>query len=283
MLYVIGRAPNRGRSTMWHCVCKCGNETDVAGDKLRSGHTKSCGCLKHHPAVNRIDLTGQRFGRLVVQSMDWGTKVTKCNCICDCGNSVSVAYSCLRQGITRSCGCYKKEHAGEQNRTDLTGMHIGYLTAIERIPGTGCHTRYRCVCDCGNETVVDGPCWLNGSVRSCGCKRSKSVGEETIETFLNDRHIDYYPQYRFDDCKYKRTLPFDFFLPDYNVCIEYQGIQHYEPVEWFYDTENTFEERQKRDQIKREYCKDNGILLIEIPYFYNNEKIKNTIINTLNP
>ena len=215
--------------------------------------------------------------------MEYTENGTFCHCICDCGNEVRVAQTSLKHDVTKSCGCYKREHAGEQSRTDLTGMHIGYLTGIERIPVPGGHTRYRCICDCGNETVVDGPNWLNGSIRSCGCKRFKSVGEETIETFLNESNIVYLPQHRFDGCKYKRELPFDFFLPDYNVCIEYQGIQHYEPVEWFYDTENTFEERQKRDQIKREYCKDNGILLIEIPYFYNNEKIKNTIINTLNP
>ena len=268
---------------MWHCRCDCGNETDVEAYKLKTGATKSCGCKLHEPNVNRIDLTGKRFGRLVVTEMDWAKSGTRCYCKCDCGNELWVAYSSLQQGITKSCGCYKRDHAGEHSRTDLTGRHIGFLTAVERIPIPGGHTKYRCVCDCGNETVVDGPNWLSGSVCSCGCQRFKSKGERFIESVLTENHIEFDPQHRFDDCKYKRELPFDFFLPDYNVCIEYQGIQHYQPVDWFCDDTDTFEDRQLRDQIKREYCKDNGISLIEIPYFYNKAKIKNTIINTLNP
>lgn len=283
MLTVMYRAPNHGRRTMWHCKCDYGNETDVEAYKLTKGTTKSCGYKRHEPNVNRIDLTGQRFGRLVVMQMNWDRSGTKCYCKCDCGNELWVAYSSLRQGITKSCGCYKIDHAGDQTRTDLTGRHIGFLTAIERIPVKGGHTKYRCVCDCGNETVVDGPNWLNGAVCSCGCQRFKSKGERFIESILKENHIDFDPQHRFSDCKHKRELPFDFFLPDYNTCIEYQGVQHYQPVEWFYDDENTFEDRQARDQIKREYCKDNGISLIEIPYSYNKAKIKDTIINTLNP
>ena len=280
---MISKAQNRGKQTAWHCVCECGNEVDVRTQKLTSGITKSCGCLRHKPSSRRQDLTGQRFGRLVVESMDWTKNGTFCNCVCDCGNRTRVAQTSLKHNVTQSCGCYKTDHAGEHSRTDLTGMHIGYLTAIERITVPNAHTRYRCICDCGQETKVDGPNWLNGKTRSCGCKRFKSVGEEVIEDILTRNNISYYSQYRFNDCKNKRPLPFDFYLPDYNTCIEYQGEQHYKPIDWFEDTDDTFEARQIRDSIKRTYCNDNGISLLEIPYYYGKKRIESTIMNTLNP
>ena len=64
----------------------------------------------------------------------------------------------------------------------------------------------------------------------------------------------------FEDCIDKRPLPFDFYLPEYNICIEYQGQQHYYPVEIF-GGKNAFESQVLRDNIKREYCQKNNILL----------------------
>jgi len=82
------------------------------------------------------------------------------------------------------------------------------------------------------------------------------------------------------DCKNKKSLPFDFYLPERNICIEFQGIQHYEPRE-FFGGEKTFKERKFLDNIKREYCKDNNIKLLEISYkdFKNIEDILLTINN----
>ena len=59
---------------------------------------------------------------------------------------------------------------------------------------------------------------------------------------------------------------FDFYLPDNNICIEYQGQQHYYPIEHF-GGKDRFEEQVQRDLIKKEYCKNNNVILIEIPYW----------------
>jgi len=99
-------------------------------------------------------------------------------------------------------------------------------------------------------------------------------GEERISKILKDKCINFFSQYKFSNCKYKRVLPFDFYLIDCCVAIEYQGIQHYEPVDYF-GGEKQFKIQQKLDQIKRDYCKNNNIMLIEIPYwdFDNIEQI----------
>lgn len=97
----------------------------------------------------------------------------------------------------------------------------------------------------------------------------KSKGELFTKNFLEDHGISYIPQKRFSDCKHKYPLPFDFYLPDHNICIEFQSGQHYMPVKFYKgqtDEEalKDLELRQLRDNIKREYCKNKGIGLIEI-------------------
>ena len=118
-LTVISRAESKDGRAMWKCKCKCGNECIVSGKVLRSGHTQSCGCLKIERTVARNmergggDLTGQRFGKLVVIGFDsWldrnnGHRDRMWRCKCDCGNECVVNHRYLRFGDTESCGCSK--------------------------------------------------------------------------------------------------------------------------------------------------------------------------------
>jgi hypothetical protein len=100
----------------------------------------------------------------------------------------------------------------------------------------------------------------------CGCPYcNESLGERKISKLLNDKNIKYIPQHKFSNCKYKKVLTFDFYLPEYNLCIEYDGEQHFKPIEWF-GGEKSFIETQIRDEIKNKYCKDNDINLLRIPY-----------------
>ena len=76
---------------------------------------------------------------------------------------------------------------------------------------------------------------------------------------------------RFKQCKNKRQLPFDFYLPDYNICIEFDGRQHYKSIEYF-GGEKHLEYVQYNDKIKTEYCLNNNINLIRIKYDENINK-----------
>lgn len=114
----------------------------------------------------REDLTGQRFGRLLVlyydHTDDHGETFWKCKC--DFGNLTTVRRQCLRSGSTISCGCSKHEPE------DITGKRFGRLTAIEFAgrDGEG-KTKWLCRCDCGNEVVVDAWNLKSGHTKSCGC------------------------------------------------------------------------------------------------------------------
>lgn len=110
-----------------------------------------------------------------------------------------------------------------------------------------------------------------------GCPSCRmSHGEQKIERFLENNQVLYEKQKKFEDCKNLNRLPFDFYLNEYEVCIEYDGEQHFEPR--FENTEKSilnFEKIKKNDLIKEDFCKKNEIKLLRIPYFEkkNIEKI----------
>lgn len=119
----FGRLIAKGRSNshrhMWICACDCGGWREVYAYSLKFGHTRSCGCLGREArreqlcgqtAVNRVNLEGKKFGRLLVMSVD---KTVRKNlywtCKCDCGLVVRVAGTDLRNGHTKSCGCFMRD------------------------------------------------------------------------------------------------------------------------------------------------------------------------------
>lgn len=115
-LVVLERAENnKYGDARWLCQCDCGNTTIVKGVSLRNGHTKSCGCRKKENLSqisrnNITDLTGRRFGRLVVLEQTRNQKdKMRWLCQCDCGSKVLVTTTNLLSGITKSCGCLKSE------------------------------------------------------------------------------------------------------------------------------------------------------------------------------
>ncbi|MCI7633893.1 MAG: hypothetical protein MSS80_07700 [Mollicutes bacterium] len=121
---------------------------------------------------------------------------------------------------------------------------------------------------------------LSNGVKCPYCNISK--GEERIEKFLIVKNIEYQREYIFKDCKNKEALRFDFYLPEYNLAIEYQGIQHYKSIEYM-GGKTRYDRQLKNDNIKRKYCKEKGIKLFEIPYteFNNIENVMNNILETL--
>jgi hypothetical protein len=119
---------------------------------------------------------------------------------------------------------------------------------------------------CGHEPFWQTP---EKHVKGQGCPIcNESKGERRIKRYLESKNIDFISQKTFSDCKgICKLLPFDFFLPDYNTVIEYDGILHYEPV---FGNER-LSQIQNSDSVKTNYCKENNIRLIRIPYTdYNN-------------
>lgn len=150
------------------------------------------------------------------------------------------------------------------NRLKKSNDRVKYVCGYK---GIDKHATFKCkLCDNVWNTLVSSV--LSG--RGCP-KCNMSQGELKINKILSNLSVEYKSEYIFDDCRNIRPLPFDFYLPQYNTCIEYQGEQHYKPVR--FDKNNSrgtpqerFEELQRRDKIKTDYCKNNNINLIRIPY-----------------
>ena len=222
------------------------------------------------------DEIGNIYGYLTVIERAENTKEGRARwlCQCKCGNTVTVLGKHLRSGNTKSCGCYQKERAAAANMErvgSLVGQKFGKLTVICE-NGFVTHTNgkrsriYYCECDCGNIVPSAQHQYLAyGDLTSCGCIRSK--GEFQIEQLLKEHNVEYIREYSFSDLVDDLPLRFDFAIfKDERLMglIEFQGEQHYNPSNGYYN-----ETIIEHDKMKKEYCSKNNIKLIIIDYKRN--------------
>jgi very-short-patch-repair endonuclease len=122
--------------------------------------------------------------------------------------------------------------------------------------------------------------YCNVHVNQCrSCSSRESVGEKKIADYLDGCNIAYIREKKFDNCKDKRPLPFDFYIPKYNLVIEFDGQHHYYDV-W---GKNHFDKTQRHDKIKNGFCEENNIHLLRIPYWdgHNVNKLIDNKINNI--
>lgn len=277
----------------WKCLCECGNECIVRSSYLKNGHTKSCGCYiakaNKLNAQNRVDnLVGKTFGKLtVLRRVENKSNATYWECRCQCGKVIEVISYNLKNGNTQSCGCLQKEKTSNARKKYISMKRFGYLTALYPTLSRSNDKKiiWHCKCDCGNYIDVPIGSLTSGNTSSCGCL-GKSKGEDKIETILNNNNIEYEKQKHFNSCKFPDTnyhAYFDFYLPKYNLLIEYDGHQHfhYASSENTWNTKDNFEKTVEHDKYKNEWCKKNKIMLIRIPYTqYEELNIKDLLPNT---
>lgn len=251
-----------GRKALFKCPI-CGDEFKAYIGNVRYGNTKHCGCL-NHPIQK-----GDRFGRLTaikIIPLQQKIKHSVWECKCDCGNTVYAKSDNLVRGYKKSCGCLLKE-SFKQRKVDMTGKKFFHLTALEpteqRENGG---VVWKCICDCGKICYI--PQGQLGYRKSCGCVSNRSKGEIILKDILQSNDITFVEQKTFEECvnpKTNRKLKFDFYLPNYNCCIEYNGKQHYVPIEHF-GGQKYFEDYQYRDFLKQKFCNKNDIKLLVFSY-----------------
>lgn len=149
-LVVIARgqdyiSPRGLHQPCWNCRCDCGNSTAVTGTRLRSGKTRSCGCMQGKGRF--VDHAGRRYGRLVVISRgpNGKRKQTRWRCKCDCGKDVLVTASSLRSGSSMSCGClvrYVAEARCGTNSARWKGGRSNRGGYISVVHGSGSRRRF---------------------------------------------------------------------------------------------------------------------------------------------
>jgi predicted Zn-ribbon and HTH transcriptional regulator len=162
---------------------------------------------------------------------------------------------------------------------DLLGDDYIFLETYKNLV-----TSIRCMHICGHEWDI-APNNLFQGKRCPRCRR-ESKGEEYVRSILEELNVVFRVQETFDRCVYKKHLPFDFYIPDMNLAIEYDGEQHYRPVNFggrgIEKSKAMFELTKQRDNIKTKYCNENSIGLLRIPYYLDKAKVRYLLLQTLN-
>lgn len=227
-------------------------------------------------------LIGQKVNKWTIHDIIKKGKQAYAVCECECGTVKDVRVLNILYGYSKDCGCGRKAMLRETRTKNLVGQKFGKLTVVELLKDSNKFNRrmYRCKCDCGNEIVTSSICLTGGSTRSCGCL--VSYWNMYIDKWLTSKRIKHIPEYPviIDGTRYK----YDFYLPDYNCCIEYDGEQHYRPSRYcganVEKNQELFKKTQEHDMIKNEYCKNNNIDLLRIPY-WETKNIETIISNHL--
>lgn len=134
--------------------------------------------------------------------------------------------------------------------------------------------------ECGNIFHTTKVNLIKGKTRCNSCTKKKSKIEKKTEEWLNNNKIRFTEQKKFENLKYKKYLFFDFYLEDLNLVIECDGEFHYSVNSL--TTKKEFDLQKIRDGIKNEYCKENNIKLLRIPYWdFKNKKYEQILENNI--
>lgn len=267
----------KSANPIWKCKCnRCGEITYKNTAEIK--RSKSCGCMTGEPVEETV---GKTYGRLTILELlpKEKDKSRRALCQCECGGFTITAVNNLKNEHTLSCGCLLKEKMNYDLSLDLApGQRFGKLTVKEYVGvNTNRHSLYKCLCDCGTETTVLGYLLTTGMTKSCGCLQSK--GEQKIAELYNNNDIEFEKEKTFDNCRFPKTdnlARFDFYLPKYNLLVEYDGVQHYQyrknadgTKSW--NTKENYEKTVERDNFKNNWCRENNFTLIRIPYIAYNQ------------
>lgn len=190
-----------------------------------------------------------------------------------CGENFICCWNEIKGGKL-SCNKCSRKRIDNSRRLDSSVLYdeilkLGFrILRIEEYKSVEINMDTECL-KCGNVWRVK----VSNLKTGYGCPRCRtSKGEKRVLKFLMEHNIKTVEQKTFDGCVYKSNLFFDFYLPDKNICIEYNGEQHYREVDFSYYNKNkekskkNFIIQKKRDKIKAKYCKENDIPLLIIPY-----------------
>ena len=201
--------------------------------------------------------------------------------LCPNGHIHKTSYNNFDKG--QRCGkCYGKNFKYTYEQIKEIFVKEGYELLSEEYINCKQKLKYKCPNGHIHEITLDK--FINKKDRCPYCN-SVYKGEEVIRLFLEQKQIEYKAQYYFKDCRDEIALRFDFYIPNYNLCIEYDGIGHFEPTNFNgIDDERAkkgFEKQKLHDQIKDKYCENNNINLLRIPY-WKKDNIEKILKQTLN-
>ena len=234
---------------------------------------------------NYNEFINKRFGKIKIIEI-YDKKVNNQNikfakCLCDCGNLIEKRFYDVKDGKITSCR--------KCDSILLLGKHFGELTVIDTFYRENTKNKNdlwcNCRCSCGKSVDVRTRSLTRKESPqiSCGCIKV-SKGQKIIGNWLESHHISFTKEETFnkadglktDKCNYLR---FDIFIPSKNLIIEFDGIQHFYPIE-MWGGENALLKTQEHDLIKNNWANENNIDIIRFNYKQTKQQIEN-ILNSL--
>ena len=213
---------------------------------------------------------------------------SKMRFICETHKDKGVQYNSVDNIMNNHHYCKYCSYEQMHNDRVLSEDKIKQLCAEKGVIFVGRYTKdhesqIQYICDKHKDKGVQEMSLTHFKQSNVPCKYCGiSSGELRIKEFLDKNNIIYVKEKKFDDCIFKRQLRFDFYLPDKNVIIEYDGKQHFQEVTYWNgeDAARQLQLNKTRDTIKTQYCKDNNIKLLRISYkeYDNIEQILSFLI-----
>lgn len=217
------------------------------------------------------EVHGDRYNYSLV---DYKNIKTKVKIICKI-HGIFESFPTNHLNKKQNCGKCTGRYTNTEEFIEKSNNIHNYIYDYSLVNYKNSYTKIKIICKEHNKIFKQTPHDHLSGNRCPLCKESK--GESEITIFLKNKNIKYITQYRFNNCKHKRKLPFDFYLPEYNTCIEYDGHQHFNIIE-YWGGEKEFEKIKIRDKIKTEYCNVNNIKLLRIKYDTNVVDILNNFL-----
>lgn len=266
--YVLLDSVYIDNKTKLKMICPCGHEWECNFRNFKIGRRcKDCSCKiraeRQTHSYEYIKEYIESYGYKLL-STEYKNNREKLKIMCDKGHMFEMEYSSFQQG--KRCAKCKGVYRYNYQEVKEYYNEFGYELISQEY--NGANKMLIAKCPKGHLIECTFNSFKNNNTRCDLCKEKiKSKGEDIILEILTSLNIEFLKEHNFKDCKGKRrTLPFDFYLPQYNICIEYDGTPHYKLGSYkngLLDLMN----RKYLDNIKSQYCKNNNIELIRIPYW----------------
>lgn len=262
--------------------CKCGSIFETSFAHFLNQHQRQCPTCgnniraqKKKAGIAEIKRRFQSIG-CVCLSDEYVNRKSKVRVLCRCGHikemRINTALTNNFSGLCTECSRKQSTESMTFQTSDIAALcwELGMELVSDKYESAKKPIVVRC--QCGREFIT---CWnsirTNGKTRCDVCTKRMSSGERRVEAWLDGHGIEYVRQKTFDGCGTNKPYRFDFFLPKDNICIEFDGQQHFKAVDFSGRLGKDIAETRLyltayRDAVKDAYCRSNGIGLIRVKY-----------------
>lgn len=257
--------------------CKCGNIFKTTFETFKNRNKTKCDVCSNKIKwnIDKINSYINQNSKCLLLSRTYVNRNERLLFKCSCGEFFKRNWNSFLSGATTCSKCTSKQNSERQR--------LEYEKVESYIESCDCKllsTDYRkntqkldIQCVCGEIFKVSFNKFKNNNqIRCRNCTKTISKGELKIRNYLKSKNIPFKTEFTFNDLRgeNKQYLKFDFYLPTFNICIEYDGELHYIKT----SLNNDLESQKFRDNLKNNYCHINKIKLIRIPYWdFNNIEI----------